>query len=42
MLPVEQTSEANHRLVYQNQERSLKAARGAEWSARRTPSSKTW
>src|SRR5579862_202659 len=27
MLPVEQTSEENHRLVYQSQERSLNAAR---------------
>jgi protoporphyrinogen oxidase len=29
MLPVEQTSEANHRLVYQNQERSLAARTAA-------------
>ncbi len=30
ILPVEQTSEANHRLVYQNQERSLAARTAAE------------
>jgi protoporphyrinogen oxidase len=33
MLPVEQTSEANHRLVYQNRERSLTAKRSAKGRA---------
>src|SRR5271170_5501999 len=33
MLPVEQTSEANHRLVYQNCERVFTAARGSNGPA---------
>jgi protoporphyrinogen oxidase len=33
MLPVEQTSEANHRLVYQNQERALTAKTAAAMAA---------
>ena len=45
LLPVEQTSDANHRLVYQNQERALNAktaAMLARMAPRRTLSSTTW
>ena len=42
MLPVEQTSEANHRLVYQNQERALCRDRRRAEAWRRIPSSTIW